>query len=224
VQDGVIAENWCGSVVTPSSAGDVFKWVAGVWTTALSYPPSHAPDRMVYRHSTWIGIGGFTSEALAQVGVHQVVTSDKGLPSDRQCYAWWDWVPGFETEIDNFQVSPGDSINAVLCAPSATDVTIFLLNENSLQATSFSLTAPEGGSLVGDSAEWIVERPLVNGGIAPLPRFNEVFFENGDAVALNENLFTAVSGTMITMDDLDGTFLASAAQDGPTLLKIRSRD
>ena len=81
--------------------------------------------------------------------------------------------------ITNFPVGPGDLITALLIASpgaGATSATVYLTNRTSGAATSVTFHAPSGTSLVGNSAEWIVEAPTVGGGQSTLADFGEVFF------------------------------------------------
>ncbi len=58
---------------------------------------------------------------------------------------------------------------------------LFLTNITTGASTNISLSAPAGSALAGNSAEWIVEAPTVNGSQTQLPDYGEVFFNNCEA-------------------------------------------
>ena len=47
----------------------------------------------------------------------------------------------------------------------------YLVNFTTQQSVSFTFDAPAGTQLVGNSAEWIVERPGISSGLAPLTNY-----------------------------------------------------
>lgn len=77
-----------------------------------------------------------------------------------------------------------------LCTAGAgsTEATVFYANITSGHGTSFILDAGQFSngtqiSLVGDSAQWVVERPEVDGATALLANYGQLFFSGSQAVS-----------------------------------------
>lgn len=86
-----------------------------------------------------------------------------------------------------------------------------MFNETQGTYTSFDVTPPEGVNLVGNCAEWIVERPFVNGQITELANYNQVYFSFGIALHDNDKVSGIVEinqGNVVTM------------LDGPTIISV----
>ena len=83
-------------------------------------------------------------------------------------------------------------------------------NLTSKQYTNFAFSAPAGTTLVGNCAEAVVERPGVGGGLAELPRYGEVFFDDTNAYSANGLTCPIGLGTAISMVADDGVTVISA--------------
>ncbi|RDJ93702.1 hypothetical protein B4Q13_20145, partial [Lacticaseibacillus rhamnosus] len=105
------------------------------------------------------GIDGDGSGDVLQGGCDSDVMTSGGNIT-RELKPWWEWYPADSFWISNFPVAQGDTLNVLICvdANSTTSAQIYFYNLTSLMGTSFTATAPQGTSLVGDTAEWIVER------------------------------------------------------------------
>jgi hypothetical protein len=88
-----------------------------------------------------------------------------------------------QNQFGPVQVNAGDLVSPVVCTAGAgaTEATVLFANWTSGGATSFVIEAPAGTTLVGNCAEWVVERPLVNGAESMLADYGEVFFSGCDA-------------------------------------------
>jgi hypothetical protein len=183
-----ISSIWSGSVVFPPT-GQSFRWIVSEWTVPNVSAPA---DGDTYYCASWIGIDGdssVTSLDLCQAGINSDVTRNGGNIT-RDCYAWCEWFPGPEIAITNFPVTFGDTMAITLCTGGAgsTEATIFYANITSGQGTSFVLDAGQFSdgsqiSLVGDSAQWVVERPEVDGATALLANYGQLFFSGAQAVS-----------------------------------------
>ena len=110
----------------------------------------------------------------------------------------------------------------LICANSTSTATIYLTNQSSGVSTSFSITAPKGTALVGNSAEWIVERPTINGSVASLTDTKAVYFDEGIA-GLTGAPFTVVnlgSGTAVTMTGNNNASLSVPTLETSQLMKV----
>jgi Peptidase A4 family len=148
-------------------------------------PNVNAPtENQEYYSAIWIGIDGDgfpQSPDVCQVGVDCDV-SRSGRSISRSFYPWWEWYQESadtgEIQITNVPVGPGDTVSVVICTTGAgaTQATGFFLNQTSGAGTSFVMEAQPGVSLVGNTAEWVVERPTVNGQRSMLADYGEYFF------------------------------------------------
>jgi hypothetical protein len=241
VQNTTHTENWAGSVAT-AGAGDSFSWITAVVSVPdpnpyYPIPPSGAEADVPFFLSNWIGIDGGVgggSQDVLQVGVSQEVVYKKNpaTTQTRNCYAFFEWYEGpgdltGSTPVEGFPVSPGDAVNILLCATSSTDATIFLTNESTLDATSFTLSSPLPKlALRGDSCQWVVERPtIIVGGGAPefsyLPNFPTIYFESTRAGTTKGIPFSAATGVLQTMVDASGKPLATPIIDGSIMKVVR---
>jgi Peptidase A4 family len=183
-----ISSIWSGGLVFPP-AGLPFRWITGAWTIPNVSAPA---DGQTYFCAIWVGLDGDATVAsldLCQAGINLDVTQN-GSNITRNCTAWCEWFPGPELEIPNFPVTFGDTVVVTICTTGAgaTEALIFFANLTGGFGTSFLLEAgmfPDGTqiSLVGDSAQWVVERPEVDGATALLANYAEVFFSGCVAVA-----------------------------------------
>jgi hypothetical protein len=182
--------NWSGGVVY-APAGQPFKWLEGDWIV----PDVNAPTQnQWYYCASWIGIDGDGGSGdVFQAGVECEVYRS-GSTITRNIYPWWEWYPTPEVQITNFPVSPGDLITMILCSTSAAGSksgTVYVTNRTTGASTSVNLTAPGTTSLVGNSAEWIVEAPTVGGLQSAIADYGEVFFSVCEAVT---NTGTTING------------------------------
>jgi hypothetical protein len=209
--------NWSGSVALPPT-NRMFRWIEGQWTV----PNPHARAIGSYYASEWIGIDGWGSGDVLQAGTETAIV-DIGIFTATQIYAWWEWYPAGEVAITNLAVSPGDIMYCLICVNSTTTATVYISNQSSSVTTSFTITAPKGTTLVGNSAEWIVERPTVNGAVASLTDYDVVYFDTGIAGWTGGNsigIVTLGSGTAITMTGGNNASLSVPTLETSQLMKL----
>jgi Peptidase A4 family len=210
------SSNWSGSVAGPP-ANRTFGWIEGQWTV----PNPHAPATGSYFASEWVGIDGWGSGDVLQAGTETEIV-DIGFFKVSQVYPWWEWFPSGEVAITNLPVSAGDVMYCLICVNSRTTATVYLTNQSSLVTTTFSITAPKGTTLVGNSAEWVVERPTINGSLPNLTDYKAVYFDEGVA-GLSGAPFTIVqlnAGTPITMKGNNNASLSSPTFETSQLMKV----
>jgi hypothetical protein len=169
--------NWSGGIVflPPNSpAGAKFYVVAGQWTVPNALPGD--ADDQLYYCSSWIGLDGEKpSVDILQAGVEcEVQFTSSGVA--QTIYPWLEWLPENEIQITNLAVSVGDLLVCNITSNSSTTATIVLSNSTNNQWTAFDVTAPTGTTLVGNCAEWIVERPNF-GGLTQLANYDSVTFQ-----------------------------------------------
>jgi hypothetical protein len=194
------SSGWSGAVVRRPQ-GESFRWIEGDFTI----PNVDAPTDGSFYSATWIGIDGDPGIQVLQAGVACDV-SRSGSSVQSSFYLWWEWFPNPEVGIKNIQVSPGDMISLVVCSTQgqgSVEGTVFLANRTTGIGTSVALAAPPNLTLLGRSAEWIVEAPTVDGRQAKLADYGEVFFSECEAVTSSGDLIDGGSGDNINM--VDGT-------------------
>jgi hypothetical protein len=215
--------NWSGAI-QHAPAGQAFTFVMGDWTVPNVYPLGQ--DQW-YTCASWIGIDGDStpevkSPDVCQVGIEcQVIEFGVFGFTARNVYAWWEWFPENEIAISNFPVAPGDEISAAICTSGAgaTTATAFIANQSSGEATSFKFYAPTGTQLVGNSAEWVVERPDINGVRTQLADYGSVFFFEAAAYD-GSDLLQAGNGNNANMvSDSQSSIISLGNLETPTVIQ-----
>jgi hypothetical protein len=190
-------DNWSGGVVY-APKGQSFKWVQGDWTVPNVYPPS---QNKWYYCANWIGLDGDGSGDVCQAGMICSVYQS-GSSITRSIYPWHEWYPSSWVEITNLTINPGDLVTMLICTAQgagSTSATIYFGNQTSGISTSYTITAPAGTKLAGNSAEWIVETPVVNGVLTQMPDYGEVFFSTCDAGLTNGTTVSGGTGNNINL-------------------------
>jgi len=92
-------------------------------------------------------------------------------------------APGYvyQTNITNFVVRPGDTVNCSVQYINNVAGQINFANQTNGQHTSVTLVPPPGATFNGNSAEWIMEAPDGGEPVSSLPRFTPVNFSTAFA-------------------------------------------
>jgi hypothetical protein len=196
---------WSGARVL-APAEQSFRYILAQWMVPNVSAPAENED---YYSAIWIGLDGdgFQSTDVCQVGVNCDI-SQSGIVT---ITPWWEWfqegADTGEVPITNLEVQAGDTVSAVICTTGvgASEATVFFANLTSGFGTSFVMQAEPGVSLTGNCAEWVVERPLVDGDVSMLADYGEVFFSGCDAVSGAADGSTELTGggTEIFIDMVD---------------------
>jgi hypothetical protein len=177
------SSNWSGYVNTNgvTSYGDSsFYYVMGEYVVPVARQAYSNCDGSWNYSVTWVGIDGWTSSDVLQAGSEADAYCSGGTTSTNYS-AWYEWYPNGWTRISSLPISPGDDLFVEVWSTSSTSGEAYLLNYNTNQYVMISFAAPPGTKLVGDSAEWIVERPGVNGGLSTLANYISDYFSNAYA-------------------------------------------
>jgi Peptidase A4 family len=153
--------NWSGYVVK-GAPGSVTNAKAS-WIV----PAIHGPCSRMGFSSFWVGIDGFTSGTVEQLGTD----SDcfQGVPV---YFAWFEIFPMPSFTIDSIDVGPGDVISAEVNFHNHR-FTLSMTNETTHQSFSTTVRVPAARR---SSVEWIAEAPSSDVGILPLANFGTVSF------------------------------------------------
>jgi hypothetical protein len=114
----------------------------------------------------------------------------------------------------------------LICVNSTTSATVYFSNQATGVSTNFTITAPSRTSLAGNSAEWVVERPTVNGSVASLTDYDIVYFDeclagwSGGGTVGVDNL---ASATSITMTGSGSADLSVPTLENNHLMKVTWR-
>lgn len=176
-----------------------FDQVTGTWTV----PTVVFPEINKKTYSTfWIGIDGDGLNDLVQEGTEQDIAEACLLGACftfTNYYAWTEILPEQETEqvTGNFNVYPGDEIYSIvsMCAiPSSS--CFYEPNAPFAAFWMMDLTHPQiaviydfnSNGVVGTEAEWIMERPSLNGSFPDLAAYIYAFMSG--AYACNKEIIT----------------------------------
>jgi hypothetical protein len=194
------SNNWSGAIVN-APAGDSITWVNGVWTVPNPQSTQERCDGNWYYSSAWIGIDGICpSQDVLQAGTeHDEVCA--GGQTQTSFYAWWEWLPGDSVKITNFPVAIGDAISCLICAGSSTSAEIYFTNQTQNIHTALGASTSGATSLIGNCAEWIVERLTLGNVLQQLADYGEVDFTGCIAGTAKSAAVYAEAGTPVVMYD-----------------------
>jgi len=219
------SSNWSGAVATPpGSAG--FSIVSGTWTVPDAFPPPSAANGSggyndgLYNVLEWVGIGGDIgagSANLLQMGTGTDVNVVNGAISSVTTYAWFEWFNSAAdngyTRVGGFTVAPGDLVEVSVCAGNNdTSGSAIIGNVTRNKYTSTGINPPASNlTLIGNTAEWIVEREgFTSGGLSTLADYGAVFFS--DCLASGSGFEVNLSGTGL-LNMVSGSTTVSTALD-----------
>jgi hypothetical protein len=182
--------HWSGAVVTPP-AGDGFASVSGTWLVPDAYPPpsawnGHGYNDGLYNALHWVGIAGDIGAGasnLLQAGTGTDVNVVIGAISVTP-YFWFEWwnspLDNGYTKLGGFTVTPGDVIEVTVCTSTDTNGSATIGNVTRSEYVTQPINRPSANlTLVGNTAEWIVEREGFPGGnFATLADYGAVFFSD----------------------------------------------
>ena len=157
---------WSGYIAA-SDIHDFSPVVSGVsasWTV-----PQVDPSENDTFSGVWVGIGGYGEETLIQVGTEQEYVNGRAV-----YYAWYELLPEYLVRITNFQIRPGDTIAASISIINENTSTWSIKLNDVTRGGRFEKVVVYNSSML--SAEWVVERPKVNGNVSTLANFGNVTF------------------------------------------------
>lgn len=160
--------NWGGYAVATnfSSPQPVITAVGASWTV-----PQISISSSDTFSAIWVGIGGTFSTSLIQVGTEQDCINGQIVYS-----AWYELLPQNSRTIADMIISPGDNITASVAMENGS-LDAWTINIRDLSnGQNFHQTFFYYSSQL--SAEWIVERPTVNGQLSSLADFGQIIMSN----------------------------------------------
>ncbi|MGD6934503.1 MAG: G1 family glutamic endopeptidase [Candidatus Bathyarchaeia archaeon] len=161
--------------------------------------------------SAWVGIGGYGESSLIQAGTEQHCENGK-----IEYFAWYELLPRTIIRISNLDIQPGDKVTTTitLVDDAADSWLIHVVDET--EGRSFQKTVTYDSTR--KSAEWIVERPLVNGQISTLANFNQATLTDCTATIKGETgsikTFTYTPAVMVNDNDTELVEVSPLSDDG----------
>lgn len=171
--------NWSGMVNTNTrttfSPLYSFTSVNSVWNVPIAQPPFGACGNGItgpFYEVSWNGIDGFLNGDVLQGGSY----SYSDCSGNKSYVAWIEWYPSYSI-IGVFSVNPGDDmyVQTFDSAGGTNPGNVYVEDLTTLTYNTYQLTHVSGPGLVGNSAEWIVERPCCNADGYPLALANIYF-------------------------------------------------
>ena len=174
--------NWSGGLVFNPTPSEPFTWVQGEWVVPSVTPPAGGDG--FWASVAWVGVDGYGSSDVMQLGTAQFVTSSNGSVST-ETFAWIEWYTYGWQQL-SFSVNPGDTIFAYIQSNGVVDGVLqaqgSIVNETQGTSTTPVVSAPPGTIFQGNVAEWIMERPTFSS-LATIPRYGEVVFTSASTCA-----------------------------------------
>jgi Peptidase A4 family len=160
------AFNWSGYADTATRA-QTFTKVSGSWT--VPSVTCSAEDQIT---SNWLGLDGFNSSTVEQLGTTSWCYKGKAV-----YYTWYEIYPKGAHQVST-ALKPGDKVTASVTRTGTSYA--FKLTDSTTSGNNISVTKTCALATCKDtSAEWISERPSFSTGIAPQARYNAFKITNG---------------------------------------------
>ena len=221
--------NWSGSVVTNASTvwnSLSFMEVGSYINVPVAGQPFGTCSGGWLYSTAWVGIDGGAGTQYGQDVLQAGIDADaycSGANNYTYYDAFYEWAPAVGITIQNLPVAPGDEMYVIVWATTPTTGYAYLENLTTGQTAGLGIAPPAGTHLVGNSAEFIEERPTVGTTLANLARYTTEFLTEafaGDNRKLGSYPGYAASGdTLNYVTMLDN---AGKATSGEQLLGAAS--
>ncbi len=205
--------DWGGAVVTtPSDQPPNLVYAQFAVPTVIAIDPELTDDLVV---GFWVGIGGYGNDTLLQAGIGATVTPiPSPVPTGLATVSYWGWTEWTPAgyKVNNFDVSAGDVVSVLVCAPEPDHGFVMLENLRTDQIVSVGVSPGTSGEIAnGPSAEWIIEALSQD-----TPAFTPVTFAN--CIAGSQNTTLSVSGaTTLDMPGPDGNEVTTTITSGSSV-------
>lgn len=135
--------------------------------------------------TTWVGLGGWNSQKLVQDGTWSPTSSGTPCSSGSNYCAWYEYLNGTlgisATILSNVDVRAGNSIHSYVAYETSNGLIDYYVADNSTGTYQALEVAGVGTTYYdGSSADFIAERPDVNGSFTPLERFTTFSFSGAE--------------------------------------------
>jgi hypothetical protein len=210
---GLYTDNWAGAVLT----GSEIDAVTGTFVVPSVNVPDGGDSTQLYCASAWVGIDGFSSQAILQTGVN--FCTQNGQISN---IAWYEWAPASMVYWDSNSISinTGDTISATVYATSPTGGTATITNQSNGQSVSYTFS-DQSPSLTGTSAEWIMEDAAINGGYFDFPDFGSDFTFYGAMAVTSNGPVDTTGSTIVDIRQNNDVLTSSSASGGVVVVSYQ---
>jgi hypothetical protein len=196
------AFNWSGYASTATTKQE-YSAVFGSWTV-----PTATCTAEQELSSQWVGLDGFATSTVEQVGTLEFCFEGKASYS-----TWYEMYPNGSVTVGQ-TVKPGDAIAAKVVR-SGTSYTLALTDStttgNNVSATKTCAAA----TCLDESAEWIDERPAyATTGITPLADASNWNLSGGNTIAGGKTDTIAASPGLVQINMVDSTGTYSLVTTG----------
>jgi hypothetical protein len=201
------SNNWSGYVISTPASASQYAEVFGLWSVPRAYAE---PGFWYLNHSSfWVGIDGWGTPDVVQAGTDQDTETIFGVQASTYD-AWTEWYPLSSQTIAGFPVSPGDQIECWVWVGNASGAYsptggigwFYVWNTTqNVVAAYLHTAAPSGTTFNGHQAEWVMERPTVNGSLSTLANYSSATMSDVWAYdfAGREHPYTSDTSTALTM-------------------------
>ncbi len=224
------SNNWSGYVLSnPHSS--TYAWIYGEWNVPRAYAESGfwSSDHS----SFWVGLDGSNgSSDVVQDGTDSDTLTAFWVQTSSYD-AWIEWYPLSSESVSNFPVSPGDDIHAWTwmrdpagnwdSAAKSTVGWFYMWNATQNYYVYWSINEPGGTTFQGNTAEWVLERPTVDGSLSSLANYSYAQLSNALAydVAGGSHLYNGDStdnSSRLTMTGNNNAALSTVAPINSTTM------
>jgi hypothetical protein len=195
----VSSYNWSGYAVLPSST--MVQSVSASWVV----PTINSSVTPGGWSCTWVGIDGYSSGSVEQVGI--MANGSSAYPSLPQYFTWFEMYPDYMYYWPDMTVNPGDHMSAQVVYAGSNNYVLSIQDLTS--QVSASTTQTSNGPMARSSGEWIVEAPTLGSTIQSLADFGS-------------ETFTGASATLDT--GLSGSISALSAQAPYSAINLTPQD
>ena len=216
--------NWSGiantNTLTKWNTKTSFDEVVSIWNVPVAnHPFGNIPcSDGPWWEVTWNGIDGFSNGDVVQGGSSSYWDGG-GCKGAISYYGWVEWYPSYSIlqilcGSNPCAVGPGDDFEVITYgAPGTSEQFVFVEDVTQQWSGTFGMTYKSGPGLVGNSAEYIVERPCCNGSNEnPLGNYVWEFFDDSFAYDGAGTLFYPGNTTAKTY------IISMLADDGSTVI------
>jgi len=164
------SSNWSGTAYSNSSNPFTVEAIEGIFVVPTAHQAFGSCTGGWDWSFLWVGIDGWGSPDVLQAGT-EADAYCSGSTTSSLYSAWIEWYPFSETRVSSPAIHPGDEVFVEVWSTSPTNGYAYFYNYSTLQTATYNLTPPSGTRLQGNSVEWIVERPSVNGSYTTLTNY-----------------------------------------------------
>jgi hypothetical protein len=167
--------NWSGEVLTDNATYYAYGSFYAIWgdfNVPIGEQQFGTCTGGTEYSSVWVGMDGAPGAAsdVVQAGTESDAACYGGYTTPTY-YAWYEWYPAYTVEISNFPVTAGQDVEVEVAMSGSTTAAVYMTNATTNQYVAIAFDAPAGTKFVGNSAEWIVERPDINNKLSSLANY-----------------------------------------------------